>query len=243
MRHKRTGVSWRRRGSKSSGGLRGQLRRRRNLGRRSRGLYFGRLHLVGRTGLLGTRLLGAGLFGTRLLGAGRLRIGFLGFGHIAKQIHGLLVGFGIHALAHARRPARHDGVTAVPLAELLNRSDAVFVTLPLTPATTEMIGRTQFEFMQPGADLVTVSRSLVIDEDALLAALGNRKLAGAAIDSWDQGKTAAARFAGLDNVLLSPHRAGTRRGQAAHLVDIVEDLTLFARTGAIRNRVDLDAGY
>lgn len=170
-------------------------------------------------------------------------IGFLGFGHIAKQIYGLLVGFGIHALAHARRPARHDGVTAVPLAELLNRSDAVFVTLPLTPATTEMIGRTQFEFMQPGAYLVTVSRSLVIDEDALLAALRNRKLAGAAIDSWDQGKTAAARFAGLDNVLLSPHRAGTRRGQAAHLADIVEDLTLFARTGAIRNRVDLEAGY
>jgi len=82
------------------------------------------------------------------------------------------------------------------------------VTAPLTPETRGMIGEPEFEAMKPGAVIVNVGRGPVIDEAAMLRALTERRIKGAALDVFDQEPLPEGHpFYRLDNVLLSPHCA------------------------------------
>jgi phosphoglycerate dehydrogenase-like enzyme len=92
--------------------------------------------------------------------------------------------------------------------EMLARSDYVVVTAPLTPETRGMIGEAEFEAMKPGAVIVNAGRGPVIDEGAMVRALTERRIKGAALDVFDQEPLPEGHpFYQLDNVLLSPHCA------------------------------------
>lgn len=177
-------------------------------------------------------------------------VGLIGFGHIGQEILTLLAGFRVKPLAHVHRLDQHTedkkrfrGLRFAPLDEVLAESDAVFLTVPLTQATTAMIGEPQLDAMKKTAYLVNVARAGVVDSDALLAALIENRIRGAASDAWEKDRSITRLFAELDNMMLSPHRAGTLRDFTPYLHDLEENLIAYATSGEIRNQVDLKAGY
>lgn len=184
----------------------------------------------------------AGL-GHSLFGA---RVGLIGFGHVGGAILDLLAPFRVQASAWVRRPrAARPGVTFASLAEVLAASEVIFASLPLTAATRGVLDREALAACRPGAVLVNVGRAEVIDRAALVDALAQGRPAGAALDVWWSADTLAdaADFAAFDNVILSPHRAGTHGAFATHLPGAVDNLLAFARTGRPADLVDSTAGY
>ena len=172
-------------------------------------------------------------------------VGLLGLGHVGRALQARLAGFGVTFLACRHRSPAPEGIETVELNELLARADAVMVSLPLTEATRGLIDAAALARMKPEALLVCVGRAEVIDRAALLAALDHGHLGGAALDVWWQpdGIEAVNGFTGLDTVVLSPHRAGTRADGNPALDDVIANLIAFARDGVMRNRVDPVAGY
>ena len=109
------------------------------------------------------------------------------------------------------------GLQSLP--DVLRRADYLAITLPLTPETRGLIGPAQLALMKPMAILVNVARAQIVDEDALYAALAERRIAAAALDVWYRYPSApgpllpAGRpFHELPNVLMTPHVSGWTDG-------------------------------
>lgn len=138
-------------------------------------------------------------------------LGIVGLGGIGRKLVSLLQGFGM------RQPVAFDpfvsaevfeqcGVRKVTLKELLETADFVSLHCPLTEDTRGLIGAEQLRQMKPSAWLLNLARGGIVDEMALDEALRSGRLAGAAVDCFENEPVIAAPpFAGLDNVLLAPH--------------------------------------
>ena len=102
------------------------------------------------------------------------------------------------------------GARLVPLEELLRSSDVLTIHVPLTPQTYHMIGEREIGMMKDGAFLVNTARGGVVDERALLKALKDGKLAGAAIDVFEEEPLSGVslELARLPNVIATPHIGG-----------------------------------
>jgi D-3-phosphoglycerate dehydrogenase / 2-oxoglutarate reductase len=138
-------------------------------------------------------------------------LGVVGMGNVGRALAGIArAGFGMTVLAHARRPdAVPDGVAAAGLDGLLEAADVLALCCPLTAETRGMIGAASLSRMRPGAILVNVARGPVVDEAALVAALRDGRLGGAAIDVFDtQPLPPDHPLLDLPNVILTPHMAG-----------------------------------
>lgn len=171
-------------------------------------------------------------------------IGMVGWGAINRAVAGMLAGFGVRILVSARR--FHLGVENVALPELLARSRAVFVAVPLTQATAGMISAGMLAHATPETYVINLGRAELIDRAALLGALESGAIAGAALDTPYGGTdevAGLADFARLATTVVSPHRAGTVRGPGPHLVDVADNLVAFATGRPLKNIVDVEAGY
>jgi D-3-phosphoglycerate dehydrogenase / 2-oxoglutarate reductase len=127
---------------------------------------------------------------------------------VGCAVRDLAATFGMRVLATGRR-AGPQGFLPRPLDALLAESDFLVVCCPLTEATRGLIGAAQLARMPPHAVLVNVARGAVVDEAALLAALRERRIGGAALDVFaTQPLSPQHPFFALDNVLLTPHLAG-----------------------------------
>ena len=104
-----------------------------------------------------------------------------------------------------RTGAPVDGVQRVALDELLLSSDVVSLHVPLTPASTHLIDHRALARMKRSAYLVNTSRGPVVDEEALAWALGERLLAGAALDVYEREPAIHPDLFDLENVVLAPH--------------------------------------
>lgn len=140
-------------------------------------------------------------------------LGFVGFGNIAREARVLLAPVGMRVMAYGPRLTREDAalaeVESVDLDTLLRDSDFVCVTCPLTDETRHLLDERRLGLMKPSAFLVNVARGAVIDEQALIAALASGRLAGAALDVFEDEPLAANNpLAVLDNVILTPHSVG-----------------------------------
>ena len=93
------------------------------------------------------------------------------------------------------------------LETLLKESDFVSIHVPLLPATKHLIGEPQFKMMKKTAYLINTSRGPVIDEKALVAALKNGEIKGAALDVYEEEPKMAPGLAELPNTVLTPHTA------------------------------------
>ena len=160
-----------------------------------------------RSGPLGDRLV---LRGTQLLGK---TLGVIGLGAIGGRLVELCAPFGMEVLVFDpyldEVSARARGVRVVTLAELLERSDFVQVTCPLTSETEGLIGKAQFAAMKPTAFFITTARGPVHDEAALLDALSSGGIAGAGLDVFHQEPPRRDNpLLGLGNVVATPHTAG-----------------------------------
>lgn len=141
-------------------------------------------------------------------------VGLVGLGHIGGLVAKFLSPFGCRLLVHD--PYLKDfppGVDkADTLGQLLSESDIVSLHMRLTDATRHMIGAAQLAKMKPSAYLINSARSGLIDEEALIRALADGKITGAALDVFDHEPLPEGHpFLTLDNITLTPHMAGTTR--------------------------------
>ena len=150
-------------------------------------------------------------------------IGIVGLGRIGRRAAQLAQGIGMTVLYTGRRPAPDVPYTFVPdLLALAERSDVLAVSCPPGESTRGLISAQVLERLGPRGYLVNVSRGSVVDEPALIAALQNSTIAGAALDVFASEPNLDPRFLTLDNVVLQPHsdvdyaRDPRRDDRAAH---------------------------
>jgi len=140
-------------------------------------------------------------------------VGIIGCGHIGKDLAGLLKPFNCRILAHDILDFpdfyQQHGVTSVGLDELLKQSDVVTLHLPLDNSTKNIIGNDQLALMKDDAVLINLARGGLLDEAALLDALNNGRLAGAALDVFEQEPPVNNALIDLENVLVTPHIGGS----------------------------------
>jgi D-3-phosphoglycerate dehydrogenase len=149
----------------------------------------------------------------RAPGLPRLReqtLGLVGYGNIARTLVPKARGLGLRVLVYTPRlepGPLGTGVEATnDLERLLGESDYVSIHAPATPETQGLIGETQLRQMKPSAYLINTSRGALVDEDALLRALTEGRLAGAALDVLAQEPPAPDHpLLALDNVIVTPH--------------------------------------
>ncbi len=121
--------------------------------------------------------------------------------------------------------ATRHGVHLVPLAELLKRSDAVTVHVPLTRATKDLIGAAELATMKPDALLINVARGGVIDEAALAEALDHDRLGGAAVDVYTSEPPTGSPLLTAKNTVLTPHLgASTEEAQTRVAVEAAQQV-------------------
>jgi D-3-phosphoglycerate dehydrogenase len=137
--------------------------------------------------------------------------GILALGRIACALADKLQALGLEVLAYdpwlTQRQASPHRVTLVSLPELLAASDYLVNLAPLTSETRHLIGPAELQAMKPGAFIIGVSRGGIVDEAALLHALREGRVAGAALDVREVEPPAVDELLQMDNVIHSPHMA------------------------------------
>jgi glyoxylate reductase len=165
------------------------------------------------------------LLGAEVHGA---TIGIVGMGNIGRQVARRALGFDMTVLYHNRRRNEQAeaelGATYATLPELLRRSDFVTLNVPLSAETRGIIGREQLRMMKPTAILVNAARGGVIDHDALVDALREGWIAGAALDVTEPEPLPRDHpLLHMDSAIVAPHLGSatrqTRRAMAQLTVD------------------------
>jgi phosphoglycerate dehydrogenase-like enzyme len=149
----------------------------------------------------------AAVMGSELQGR---TLGIIGLGHSGRELARLVAPFGMRLLAHSPHadPAEAAalGVQLTSLDEVLRAADFVSLHCRLTERTHGILGAAQLALMKPSAYFVNVARGELVDQAALVAALRERRIAGAALDVYAvEPLPAADPLLALDNVLLTPH--------------------------------------
>jgi len=169
----------------------------------------------------------------------------VGLGTIGNRLAQLAKAFDMNVIATRRNPS--DGAGAADrvyahseLHTLLPDADIVALTCPLTPETENLIDAKALSLMKPSAHLINVARGKVVDEDALIAALSEGRIAAAGIDvTREEPLPESSPLWAMPNVLLTPHTAGETRRYEDNVIDILlENLDrLWRGEGKLRNEV------
>jgi len=141
------------------------------------------------------------------------KVGLVGAGNIGKKVARRLKAFETEILYYDLVPAPEIeaelGARRLPLEQLLQEADIICLHLPLLKETRGLIGKRQFSMMKPTAVLLNTSRGEVVDEEALVTALKERRIAGAGLDVFPNEPIAPDHpLLQLENLVLTPHSAG-----------------------------------
>src|SRR5262245_8199618 len=157
-------------------------------------------------------------------------VGIFGLGRIGRVVAQRAQAIGMHVL--------YSGPNAKPsvlypfvanILELAERSDVLILSCPGGEATRHLVGQAVLDALGPEGYLVNVARGSVVDETALIAALQERKISGAALDVFASEPNIDPRFLTLDNVVLQPHSASiTHETRAAMLARLLSDIEAYA---------------
>src|SRR5260370_31526695 len=165
--------------------------------------------------------------------------GVIGYGAIGRQFGRLAAALGMRVIVWTMHPALYAGVEFVELDELYRTSDVVSVHLRLSPQTEGFIAAAQFALMKPGAILINTARGAIVQEQALIEALGTGRIAGAGLDVFAiEPLPPQHPLTRLGNVVLTPHCAGiTPEALAAGLKMAVDNIwEVLGRTGLPAHR-------
>jgi len=160
-------------------------------------------------------------------------MGLLGLGAIGRYLARMAQGLGMEVIAwtlhSSPERARESGVRFVSKEELLKQSDVVSLHLLLTDETRGFLKKEDFDRMKPAAFFVNTARAALIEPGALVEALRSKKIAGAALDVYDQEPLPAGDpLTGFPNVVLTPHNAGmTPEAMMNGLMMAVENIEAF----------------
>ena len=176
-------------------------------------------------------------------------VGIVGLGDIGRACATVIRPFGARIVG-LRRSGRPDPVAdevmpADRILDMVASVDHVVVATPLTEETHHLIGDRVLGAMRPGAILVNVGRGKVVDETALLAALDQGRLSGAALDVFEQEPLPPDHpFWRMENVLISPHTADhTKDWEANTMEPFLDNVRRFRDGEPLLNPVDKRLGY
>jgi phosphoglycerate dehydrogenase-like enzyme len=179
------------------------------------------------------------------------RMGIVGLGSIGTEVARMAAAFGLQVSATRRRaytPAPDYVDCVLPsdrLPELLSNSDIIVIAAALTPDTRLLIGRSVLEYVKRGALLINVSRGRLVDDAAIIEALDDGRLGGAALDVFTREPLApSSPYWHLRNVIVTPHIAGAMEDYWTPLITLFsENLRRFERGERLVNVVDKLIGY
>ena len=183
----------------------------------------------------------------------------LGYGEIGQTLAGYCQGLGMQVTGIRKHPENNSG-DEIPvwgmekMHDLLAATDVLFIALPLTDETKDLMGDKELSSMPAGGIVVNIGRGPIINQHALYDALTSGHLRAAASDVWyHYPRTKDARnntppadvpFGELDNFILSPHRAGMVEDVEKQRIKALADLLNAANRGEpIPNKVNLETGY
>jgi len=191
-------------------------------------------------------------------------VGIVGYGSVGREVARLCRAFGAQVLAVKRdlmHPEDRDyqfGGIGDPSGDLVDRlyppqalasmaelCDTLVIAVPLTAETRGLVGRSVFKRMKPGAFLIDISRGGVVDHGALVEALTERRLGGAALDVYPvEPLPDSSPLWELPNVILSPHIAGASGDYFERATDVFrENLRRYLAGQPLLNRYDRQRGY
>ncbi len=173
-------------------------------------------------------------------------VGIIGFGSLGRAIAKKVKAFDMKVIATRRLQKKVEHKKTVDelipiskLSHLLKNSDFVVVACPLTPLTRGMIGKRELSTMKSSAIIINIARGEIINEAALIKALQNKTIAGAALDVFEKEPLPkeSPLFA-LDNVFLSPHISGNfPEYQHDVMVQFADNLNRYLAGKDLKNRV------
>jgi D-3-phosphoglycerate dehydrogenase len=171
-------------------------------------------------------------------------LGIVGLGRIGLEVARRAQSFGMELIGYdpfiAPVVARENQVTLVPIDEIFKRSDYLTLHVGLTSQTEGIINATSIKIMKPGIRIVNCARGELIVDKALAEALKSGQIAGAALDVFRHEPLKDSPYFELDNVLLSPHIAGsTNEAQEAIGIQLAEQVRDYLKLGVVQNAVNL----
>ncbi|KAF0111358.1 MAG: oxidoreductase [Chloroflexi bacterium] len=191
-------------------------------------------------------------------------VGLVGYGSISREVARLLQPFNVKVLA-AKKDVMHPADIGYSieghgdpegnyfhrlypieaLRSMLKECDYVVVTLPLTPETKGMFGETEFRAMKPGAFMIVVSRGGIVDENALIEALIEHRLSGAALDVFSQEPLPSeSALWKIPNLIITPHVSGFSPRYKERAGEMFADnLNRYFHGESLMNKYDPDRYY
>jgi D-3-phosphoglycerate dehydrogenase len=174
-------------------------------------------------------------------------LGIVGLGRIGRVVASRALGFGMNIVAYdpfvAEEQARDLELEVVSLNEVCERADFLTVHTPLTSETRGIIGADAFARMKQGVRVINCARGGLVDEDALYNAIKEGKVAGAALDVFEQEPPHADHpLLALEEVIATPHLgASTTEAQEGVALTVAEQMRDYLQTGALRGAVNVPA--
>lgn len=171
-------------------------------------------------------------------------LGVVGLGRIGKHVARIAKGYGMTILAFdpfvSAEQVKEIGIEVASLDEVFAKADFITVHTPLTDDTRGIIGKDAFKKMKKGVRLINCARGGLIDEEALLEALANETVAGAALDVFTQEPPEMDHpLLHHDKVIVTPHLgASTKEAQEGVAFTVAEQMRDYLLTGALRGAVN-----
>ena len=171
-------------------------------------------------------------------------LGILGLGRIGLEVARRARSFGLEIIGSdpfvSAAVARENGIRLVALDEVFAGSDYITLHVGLTPQTAGVINAKSLALMKKGVRIINCARGELVDEAALVAALKSGHVAGAALDVFTVEPPKESPYAGFDNVILTPHIAGsTAEAQEAVGIQIAMQVREYLKLGVVQNAVNL----
>ncbi|MEK6208333.1 MAG: D-2-hydroxyacid dehydrogenase [Chloroflexota bacterium] len=171
-------------------------------------------------------------------------LALIGLGRIGQEVARLGKRMDMRVIGMRRSDARVDGIDELlgreALVTMLGEADFLVLAAPHTPETEGIIGAAELAAMKPTAVLINIGRGALVDEDALIRALQQNRLAGAALDVFaDEPPAENSPLWDMPNVIVSPHSASTVTQENARITDIFcDNLRRYLNGEPLRNVLD-----
>jgi len=171
-------------------------------------------------------------------------LGILGLGRIGLEVAKRARGFGMELVGSdpfvSAAVARENGIALVGIEELFAKADYLTLHVGLTPQTANIVNAKTLAAMKKGVRIINCARGELVDDAALVEALKSGHVAGAALDVFSEEPLKNSPYAELDNVILTPHIAGsTAEAQEAVGVQIAMQVREYLKLGVVQNAVNL----
>lgn len=176
-------------------------------------------------------------------------LGLIGLGRVGREVARRALAFQMQVLAYdpfiSKEQARELGVGLMEIDEVLAAADIVSIHVPLTDSTRHLMNSSRLAQLKPSAFLINTSRGEVLQEVALVQALSQSKLAGAALDVFEKEPPLnSPLFSVKDRLVLTPHQgASTMETQIRVAQELAANIAAFFERGIVRGGVNLPAEF